>query len=230
VHDIQRAGHEIGSHSFWHRLIYDLTPDEFQEDLDLSRKVLEEIIAQPVTAYRAPSFSIVQRSLWALEILAEQGWLCDSSIFPIHHDRYGIPNAARFPSLIELKAGSLWEFPPSVLRICGMNLPVSGGGYFRLYPVKFSIRCLRRINYRHRYPFMFYIHPWELDPDQPRLPTSRRSRMRHYNNLAHTEAKLELLLRNFRFASVGEVLSDLQASRRVGSIPVAANDTPVVNR
>jgi polysaccharide deacetylase family protein (PEP-CTERM system associated) len=217
VREIQRAGHEIGSHSFSHRLVYDMTPDEFREDLSLSRKVLEEITGQPVTAFRAPSFSIVTRTLWALEVLAEEGWMSDSSVFPIYHDRYGIADAPRFPALLELKAGTLWEFPLSVLRVCGLNLPVSGGGYFRLYPARFSTHCLRRINRRQRYPFVFYIHPWELDPDQPRLPGSRRSQLRHYNNLAHTEAKLERLLKSFRFAPISEVLSGLRTPAR--SIP-----------
>lgn len=209
VRDIQCSGHEIGCHSFWHRLIYGMTPEEFGEDLDQGQKVLEEITGEAVTAYRAPSFSITARSLWALEMLVEAGFQYDSSIFPIYHDRYGIPEAQRFPSVLQLNGGDLWEFPPSVHRICGVNVPVSGGGYFRLLPLGLSMRWLRQINRREQYPFMFYIHPWEIDPDQPRLPASRRSRFRHYTNLATTEHKLRRLLENFRFGSLTDVMRKL---------------------
>jgi polysaccharide deacetylase family protein (PEP-CTERM system associated) len=163
VRDIQSAGHEIGSHSYWHRLVYELSPDEFRDDLVLSLRAIEDATGQTVTNYRAPSFSITRRSLWALDILAEHGIACDSSIFPIHHDRYGIPNARPHIHRFDTASGSLWEFPPSVSRVGRVNLPVSGGGYFRLYPLSFTVSCLRQINRAGR-PFMFYIHPWELDP------------------------------------------------------------------
>jgi polysaccharide deacetylase family protein (PEP-CTERM system associated) len=206
VREIHRAGHEIGSHSYWHRLIYTLTPDEFRNDLRLSKSVLEDIIGEPVRAYRAPSFSITRRSLWALDILAEEGFTCDSSIYPIYHDRYGIPNAQRRLHQIETPSGPLWEFPPSVVRLGRMNLPVSGGGYFRLYPLTWTTRSLRRIN-RRQQPFMFYIHPWEIDPDQPRLQAgSRLSRARHYVNLGRTEHKLSRLLTQFRFSRMADCI------------------------
>lgn len=207
VRDIQRSGHEIGCHSFWHRLIYQMTPEEFHEDLKRASAAIGEITGEPVTAFRAPTFSITEKSLWALDVLIEEGYQYDSSIFPIYHDNYGIPNAQRFPHKIEAEKGTLWEFPPSVHRFLSYNLPVSGGGYFRLYPVRLSIHWLRRINRRENQPFMFYFHPWELDPGQPRLPGSLRSRFRHYQNLRSTERKLHRLLRTFRFGPVSEALN-----------------------
>jgi polysaccharide deacetylase family protein (PEP-CTERM system associated) len=161
--------------------------------------VLEQIVGVPVTAYRAPSFSITKRSLWALEVLVEEGFTVDSSVFPIYHDRYGIPNALPHAHEIATPAGPIWEVPASVARFARFNVPV-GGGYFRLYPWKFTRACLRRINDRTGRPFMFYVHPWEIDPQQPRLPgASRVARFRHYVNLHKTEAKLSQLLREFRF-------------------------------
>jgi polysaccharide deacetylase family protein (PEP-CTERM system associated) len=207
VRSIHNAGHEIGCHSFWHRLAYDLTPDEFTEDLLLGRNALEEITAERVIAYRAPSFSITSRSLWALRILAEHEFSYDSSIFPVHHlpvhhHRYGIPNAKRCPHLITFDGRDLWEFPPSVARRLGLNIPISGGGYFRLYPFWITSRGLRQINEVQREPFMFYIHPWELDPDQPRLSASNRTRFRHYVGLRSLEQKLTRLLNRFRFGTL----------------------------
>ena len=144
VREIHGAGHEIGSHSYWHRLVYELSPDAFREDLVRSRDVLEQITGEQVTAYRAPSFSITKASLWSLEILADEGFTTDSSIFPIRHDRYGIPDAQPALHRLSTAAGDLWEFPASVVRIAGMNVPVSGGGYFRLYPLRFTIRATTR--------------------------------------------------------------------------------------
>lgn len=224
VREIQSAGHEIGSHSYWHRLVYDLSPDEFRDDLARSLRSLEDVTGQPVTNYRAPSFSITRRSLWALEILAEHGITSDSSVFPVRHHRYGIPGAKCHIHRIETPAGPLWEFPPSVSRVGGVNLPVSGGGYFRLYPLSFTIGRLKQIN-RAGQPFMFYVHPWELDPDQPRLPSgSRLSRLRHRVNLATTEAKLDRLLARFRFGRVCDVLEQQvrwdQLAERAPRVPL----------
>jgi polysaccharide deacetylase family protein (PEP-CTERM system associated) len=207
VRDIDRAGHEVGSHSFWHRLVYEQTPEEFRHDVRQSRDVLEQIIGRPVTAFRAPSFSITRRSLWALEVLVEEGFQIDSSIFPIYHDRYGIHDAKPHIHEIHTPAGSLWEFPPAVVRLGRLNLPVSGGGSFRLYPGAWMRQCLARLNRAGR-PFMFYVHPWEVDPHQPRLNAgSRLSRFRHYVNLSRTEAKLHQMLRQFRFGGMGDVLA-----------------------
>jgi polysaccharide deacetylase family protein (PEP-CTERM system associated) len=241
VRDIHASGHEIGCHSHRHRLIYEMTPDEFADDLARATSAVGTVTGEPVVAFRAPTFSITQKSLWALDVLIEQGYRYDSSVFPVYHDNYGIPGAPRFPyriakgdatgggekgtgafcaehpqglagkrCLSPLLAPGLVEFPPSVYRFLGYNLPVSGGGYFRLYPTGLSTYCLRRINRRHGQPFMFYFHPWELDPDQPRLPGSLKSRFRHYQNLARTETKLRRLLATFPF---GPMSQSLAASR-----------------
>ncbi|MFM9961952.1 MAG: XrtA system polysaccharide deacetylase [Planctomycetaceae bacterium] len=212
IRDIARAGHEIGCHSYWHRLVYDLTPDEFREDTRQAQQLLEDIIGDRVTLYRAPSFSITERSLWALDILADLGFDCDSSIYPIHHDRYGIPGSNPFPHVIHTKSGELHEFPGSICRLGGMSIPVSGGGYFRLYPARVTAWLLNRVNRRGQ-PFMFYLHPWELDPDQPRLAGSLRSRFRHYQNLASTERKLNWLLPRFRFGTMSEALREIPISK-----------------
>jgi len=217
VRQIHAAGHEIGSHSHWHRLVYQLTPEEFRSDLLRSRAVLEDAAGTEVLCYRAPSFSITARSLWALQILAEEGFRVDSSIYPVYHDRYGIPGARHEPHLVETAAGSIWEFPASVLPLGRLALPVAGGGYFRLYPLHLSRYCLGRINRKQNRPFVFYTHPWELDPQQPRLLFgSRLSRWRHYVNLRTTPAKLRRLLSAFRFGPLREVIAEAaQASRKI---------------
>jgi polysaccharide deacetylase family protein (PEP-CTERM system associated) len=207
IREIHRRGHEIGSHGYWHRLIYEQSPEEFRGDLRLSRDVLRDIIGDPIRAYRAPSFSITKRSMWALEILAEEGFLIDSSVFPIAHDRYGIPGARPEIHRIDTPAGSLWEFPMSIVPLGWMNLPVGGGGYFRLYPLRWTLRLLSRINSVHRRSFTCYVHPWELDPGQPRLRAgSLISRARHYVNLSTTEKKLDVLLKTFRFGRLCDSL------------------------
>jgi len=208
VERIYARGHEIGSHSYWHRLIYEQTPAEFREDVRRSRDVLQNILGERVTSYRAPSFSITKRSLWAAEILVEEGFEIDSSIYPVHHDRYGIPHAQRWLHPMPTPSGPIWEFPPSVVRRGGVNLPVSGGGYFRLYPQFLTERCLRSVNETHGEPFMFYIHPWEIDPRQPRLKAGTRlSRWRHYVNLRSTESKLRSLVKRFPFAPLRDVIA-----------------------
>lgn len=219
VRDIHRAGHELGCHSYWHRLVYEQTPDEFRDDLTRAKDVVEQVTGEPVTAYRAPSFSITRKSLWALEILAGEGIRLDSSIYPVHHDRYGIPGAERFLHRVETPAGELLEFPPSLVRLGNFNLPVGGGGYFRLYPSRFSETCLHRIHREAGRPFMFYVHPWEVDPGQPRLRGSALSRFRHYVNLDRTEAKLRRLLDAFSFGSVGDVITEQTALRGTESLP-----------
>lgn len=210
VEEIHAAGHQIGSHGYWHRRIYEQGPDEFRRDLQRSRDVLIDITGQKIRAYRAPCFSVTKRSLWALDILTEEGFDLDCSIFPIHHDRYGIPDAEQRPHRIATSAGLLWEFPPATRRLAGLNLPIAGGGYFRLLPAWWTIRSLQATRQTSGRPFIFYIHPWEVDPAQPRLPAgSRLSRLRHHVNLARTEGKLETLLRHFCFSRLDEVLNTL---------------------
>jgi polysaccharide deacetylase family protein (PEP-CTERM system associated) len=205
VRAIRAAGHEVGCHSYAHRLVYEQTPAEFRSDLRRGLRVLEDALGERVTAYRAPSFSITRRSLWALDVLAEEGITLDSSIYPTHHDRYGIPGTPLGPHRIDLPAGPLWEFPPPVYRVLGYPLPVGGGGYFRLYPYALTRLALSRINASGR-PFAVYLHPWELDPDQPRLRPGLVRAFRHYVNLPRTEARLARLLRDFPFGTLTQAL------------------------
>jgi len=198
IRRIQDRGHEIGCHSYLHQKVYEQTPEEFKQDTKRAREILEEIIGQPVTAYRAPSYSITKKSLWALPILAELGFRVDSSIFPILHDNYGISDAPRFP--YNHTSFNIREYPITTVRFPGRNLPIGGGGYFRLFPYWFTRFFLKRINHREKQPFIFYIHPWEIDPDQPRFDqASRFSRFRHYNNLNKTLIRFKQLLQDFRF-------------------------------
>jgi polysaccharide deacetylase family protein (PEP-CTERM system associated) len=211
VREIAAAGHELACHSHWHRLIYELTPAEFREDLRRSKQAIEDAAGVSVTAFRAPSFSITGRSLWALKILVEEGFTVDSSIFPTRHDRYGIPGAKAEIHLLETPAGPITELPMTICPLPGVTLPVGGGGYFRLYPWAITRRLLARVNHRVGRPFVFYVHPWEVDPEQPRIKGgSRMSHFRHYVNLRTTETKIDRLLREFRFGTVSEVIAQSQ--------------------
>ncbi len=293
VREIHAAGHEIGCHSYWHRLVYEQIPAEFREDTHCAKAILEDIIGAPVPGYRAPSYSIVRESLWALEVLAEAGFTYDSSIYPILRDRYGIPDAPRFPYRIalgnghpeliagsrQLAAGSLQgsgssrqvaagseqmragsrqgaaggkllstdcslpaascqlpassspaasssvtqqlnsltnttdsresiiEFPPSTVRLLGVNLPIAGGGYLRLFPEPFTHWAIRWINRREGMPAVCLIHPWELDPNQPRLRGGGLSTFRHYVNLHDTERRFRSLLQKHRFSPMRDLVA-----------------------
>lgn len=208
VRRIRAAGHEVASHGYSHQLIYNQTPDVFREETRRSKAILEDILGEPVTGYRAASYSITAQSRWALDILAEEGFTWDSSIFPVHHDRYGMPDAPRWPYRLKTDNGhELAEFPLSTLKLPGYTLPIAGGGYFRLFPYWFSQWGLGSINRQGR-PFVFYLHPWEVDPEQPRLEVKWLSRFRHYNNLDVCEARLNKLLQRFDFAPMGEVLRE----------------------
>ena len=206
VRQIADRGHEIASHGYDHRLVFDLTPEEFRADLRRARAAIESAAGVQVRGYRAPSFSITARSLWALDVLIEEGYAYDASIFPIHHDRYGLPSAPRHIHTITRPAGTLWEVPGSTTRVSGMNVPIAGGGYFRLLPYGWTRLGIARVNRLERQPVVFYIHPWELDPEQPRLPASQLTRLRHYRNLSETVPRLERLLSEFRFDSIGSIL------------------------
>jgi len=207
VRQIAAAGHEIGSHSFSHRLVYDLTPQAFREDVRRASAAISAAAGVQVLGYRAPSFSITERSLWALDILIEEGYVYDASIFPVRHDRYGIPDAPREFHQITRGGRTLWECPSSTVRIGGVNLPTGGGGYFRMLPYAWTRWSISRINRVERRPAVFYLHPWEIDPDQPRLGASGLSRIRHYANLHKTEGRLKTLLSEFAWAPLAEVLT-----------------------
>jgi polysaccharide deacetylase family protein (PEP-CTERM system associated) len=201
VRAIVARGHEPACHSYWHRLIYRLEPREFAADTRRAKEAIEQAAGVPVCGYRAPSYSITRRSLWALESLAEQGFTYDSSIFPIHHDVYGIPDAPRRPFRITTPSGTLIEYPITTFRWLGRrNWPVGGGGYLRILPFWYTrLGCARAA--REAVPLIVYIHPWEVDPAQPRLKAGWKSRLRHYTNLGKTEGRLRDLLRSGRFTS-----------------------------
>ena len=201
VREICRRGHEIGCHSYKHQRIQTLTKDAFKEDTKKSKEILEDISGKKVIGYRAPTYSITRDTLWALDILAELGFKYDSSIFPIYHDNYGIPDAPRFPYRPD--GLDLTEYPLSTALFFGRKIPVAGGGYFRLFPYWFTKNSLRSINNKENQPFIFYLHPWEVDPDQPRMKNiSLLSRFRHYNNLSKTSNRLRLLLSDFQFGPI----------------------------
>ncbi|HEX4916073.1 MAG TPA: XrtA system polysaccharide deacetylase [Vicinamibacterales bacterium] len=205
VREIATCGHELASHGFHHQLIYNLTRDQFRDDVRRAKAVIEDAGGCPVRGYRAPSFSIVRSSLWALDVLIEEGHGYDASIFPIHHDRYGIPDAPRTAHVIERSAGAIVEVPASTVRVGKSNLPIAGGGYFRLLPYAFTKWGISRVNASGQ-PVVFYIHPWEIDPAQPRLPVSRLTALRHYSNLDDTLNRLERMVADFAFDTIAATL------------------------
>ena len=210
VKDISARGHEIACHGYSHELVYEQTPEMFREETIRSKSLLEDIIGAPVLGYRAASYSIVRKSLWALDTLVELGFAYDSSIFPVRHDRYGIPDAERIPHRISTPGKqSIVEWPLSTARALGLKIPVSGGGYFRLLPYWLTRWGLKSINEREQRPFIFYLHPWEVDPGQPRVSTGWLSRLRHYTNLERCEERLRRLLGEFRFGTARDGLAQL---------------------
>lgn len=272
VRRIQKEGHEIACHGYAHKLVYKQSKEEFRQDIRRSKAILEDITGSEVIGYRAPSYSIKNKSQWAFEVLVEEGFKYDSSIFPIRHDFYGIPNAPRFPFVVslnennnfefsmlncefntthnsrfeingnnnfefsvlnvELKATQnsqlktqnsafsmqnsklniqnstfIIEFPISTVKVFGQNFPISGGGYFRLFPYPLVKAALKSINEKEGKPFIFYMHPWEIDPNQPRIKNVRmRSKLRHYINLDKTESKFKRLLGDFQFSTIRQLL------------------------
>ena len=203
VREIAARGHGIGCHSYRHQKIYNLTPEEFRQDTQKAKDILEEITGLPITGYRAPTYSITKKSLWALDILEELGFKWDSSIFPVLHDNYGIPDAPRFE--YKLPEHNLKEYPISTVLFFGRKVPVAGGGYFRIFPYWFTKAALSKINSQENKPFIFYLHPWEVDPDQPRVGDAGwKSRFRHYRNLDKTEDRLKCLLQDFQFRPIPE--------------------------
>jgi polysaccharide deacetylase family protein (PEP-CTERM system associated) len=205
VRSISAQGHEVASHGYGHELITDQTPEMFRDDVRRAKGILEDICGKRVYGYRAPSFSITKDTKWAIPVLTEEGYLYDSSIFPVLHDRYGMPDATPTIHLLRGEAGCIWEVPPSTANIFGIRLPVAGGGYFRLFPYPILRQLLKRVE-RAGHPLVMYLHPWELDPDQPKMQGSRLSMFRHYINLHKTEDRLRSLLEDFCFTSIREAL------------------------
>jgi len=224
VREIYDAGHEIGCHSQWHQLVYDLGPDRFRADLVESRETLQNITGDAVTLYRSPSFSITKTSLWALEILIQEGFDTDSSIYPIRHDRYGIPTAPPAPHLIHTPSGPIREFPGMVYQLGPLKIPVGGGGYLRLFPWQLTKHMLHSVRKQNR-PLNVYVHPWEFDPTQPRIQASLKSRFRHYQNLKTTASKIRNILSEFRLGTMSQVLDGMKlpetGRKHSGVLPAA---------
>lgn len=215
IKEIHNRGHEIASHGYSHQLIYQQSPEVFRDETFRSKATLEDIIGEQVHGYRAASYSITKQSLWALDILADAGFEYDSSIFPIRHDRYGIPGSPTEPYLLQTKTGKqLIEVPLSTEKVLGQTLPIAGGGYFRLYPYWLS-RYFYRKRVQQAKPFIFYLHPWEIDPEQPKVKNvSLLSRFRHYNNLDQCESRLRALLTEFSFGTMKEYIQQMNFSNQ----------------
>jgi polysaccharide deacetylase family protein (PEP-CTERM system associated) len=206
VRRIAAAGHEVASHGYAHQRASDLTPEAFTADIRLAKVILEDITGSAVTGYRAPSFSIGEANLWAHDCIAEAGYRYSSSVYPVRHDHYGIPDAPRFPWRLP---NGLVEVPISTVQMLGRNWPAGGGGFFRLLPYALSRWQIARVNAADRRPAIFYFHPWEIDPEQPRVTAATaKTRFRHYINLQHTEARLDRLLSDFSWGRADEVFRD----------------------
>jgi polysaccharide deacetylase family protein (PEP-CTERM system associated) len=212
VREIADLGHEIASHGYGHELVYKQTPKAFHNDISRSKAILESITGGEVLGYRAPSFSITPETPWALDILKDLGFAYDSSVFPTSfHDRYGFNGSSRFPFRLE---NGLIEMPLSTVRVGKVNVPVAGGGYFRLYPYQFFRSCCRSLN-REGHSFIFYLHPWELDPGQPKIKIRPSYRFRHYVNLHKTENRLRFLLKDFTFTTLRELSDNIFPTQRL---------------
>lgn len=211
VREIHHRGHEIACHGYGHQLIYRHSAQEFRKDVSKAKTILENICGQRVCGYRAPSYSITSNSLWALDVLVEEGFSYDSSIFPICHDIYGIPGGKRFPHEISTQSGTIREFPISTypVKVGGWRsqMPIAGGGYLRLFPACLVNKAIQSVNTKEKQPVIVYFHPWEIDPQQPRIQAGLRSRLRHYLNLDRMELKIRYLLNNLKFAAVTDVLT-----------------------
>jgi polysaccharide deacetylase family protein (PEP-CTERM system associated) len=204
VRTLVARGHELASHGWDHTPVFRLGPEGFRSDVRRARRALEQAGGEAVPGYRAPNYSIRPDTPWAFAILAEEGHTYDSSIHPIAHDRYGFPSAPRFAH--RLPGEGLWEVPVGTARALGTNLPV-GGGFFRLFPGALLREAIASVNRRERQPLVLYVHPWELDPGQPRPPMPWAHRFRHYVGLAGAERKLAALLAAFRFTSIAAALT-----------------------
>ena len=221
VREILAAGHEVGCHSYLHRRITTLTPDQFREDTRRALQAIQDAGGREVRGYRAPTFSIMRQSLWAVPILAEEGFVYDSSVYPVLHDTYGMPEAPRHLYRWQFPAGSLVEIPPLTISLLGRNLPVGGGGYLRNLPMWYTRWALRRVRSSERRPLLVYLHPWELDPAQPRLPGGWKSRLRHYRNLDLMEERLREVILAGRFRPLCEVLAAHQDHDALPAYPLA---------
>jgi polysaccharide deacetylase family protein (PEP-CTERM system associated) len=210
IRAISRSGHEVASHSWDHRRLHCHTPESFREDVQRSKDTLEGITGLPVVGYRAPTFSLLPQTAWAIDILAELGMAYDSSIYPVYHDRYGVPNAPRAPFVALGSRFNLLEVPPATLRVLGINVPTGGGGYFRLLPTYLVRKTIEQVSHRCRPAVaMLYFHPWEFDPEQVRLPLGLLSRMRTYVGLRRNRKRLSDFLDLYQFERACDVAKRL---------------------
>jgi polysaccharide deacetylase family protein (PEP-CTERM system associated) len=209
VRQVAHRGHEVACHSLQHRSVFTMTRSEFREDTRQAKQLLEDCSGTSVSGYRAPSFSITQDSFWALEVLADLGFKFDSSIFPVRHPNYGMPKSSRDPHRIETPSGSIVEFPMTTLEFAGFRSPFGGGAYFRLLPYWYTRWGIRFLNERERRFVCVYLHPWELDPEQPRMSGRLTSRMRHYLGLRGAPTKLRCLIRDFEFCPLGALVDQV---------------------
>jgi polysaccharide deacetylase family protein (PEP-CTERM system associated) len=226
IQRIASLGHEIACHSMWHRLVSDLTPAEFRADTQEAKTLLEDLSSQQVRGYRAPSFSITKKSWWAFEILRDLGFTYDSSIFPVKHPNYGAVEASRFPFVVRTESGNLVEFPLPTLQVGEKRAPFGGGAYFRILPYAYTRWGIKHMNDRETRPVCVYLHPWEIDGDQPRMKGRLTSRLRHYMGLRGTESKLRNLLRDFQFVPL-EVLVEEWLARENSALPTSEVALPV---
>jgi polysaccharide deacetylase family protein (PEP-CTERM system associated) len=213
IREMVQAGHEVASHSWEHRRVQHFTPESFREDVRTSKDALEQAGGTAVVGFRAPTFSIMRETAWAIDVLAELGMQYDSSIFPVRHDRYGVPDAPRTAFMVKGELRELLELPPTTLRWFGLNLPVAGGGYFRLFPLGLMERGLRQLAQLPGGRGMLYFHPWEFDPDQPRLPLGRAARFRTYVGINRSQRRLEKLLARHRFVRAIDVAERFEARK-----------------
>ncbi len=220
VRRIVAGGHELASHGYGHERASDLTPDAFRADVSRAKALLEDLGGQPVLGYRAPSFSIGKSNLWAFDVLLETGHHYSSSVYPIQHDHYGMPDSPRFAYPVR---EGLLEVPVTTLRLGGRNLPSSGGGYFRLLPYALSRWLIEQVNRRDQQSAVFYFHPWEIDAEQPRIAgIDAKTRFRHYVNIARTEARIAQLLQDFAWGRMDEIFLNRTALR--------SSDEPALNK
>ena len=227
VRRILEEGHELASHGYDHTRIHQYTPAEFRADVTRTKLLLEDLAGVTIRGYRAPSYSIDSRNLWALDVLAETGHVYSSSIYPIQHDLYGMVGAPRFP--FRFKADSILEIPVTTVRYAGRNFPCGGGGYFRLIPYSVFRAMLRRVNQRDQQPGLFYFHPWELDPDQPRVQDAPlKSRFRHYLNLDAMRDRLNRLLDDFQWDRMDRVFRALMEPPSARTPNERATVTPTI--
>jgi len=209
VREVHSRGHELACHSYWHRTVYSLKPEEFREDTRTAVAAIEDAAGVKVYGYRAPSWSITKNCLRALDILSEEGFRYDSSIYPIHHDLYGLPGAEPFPYQLNCQNGrALKEYPPASVRVFGQNLPAAGGGYLRIFPLTYTHWVFRKYEVQYRERVIVYLHPWEVDSEQPRISASLKSRFRHYTNLGSMESRIESLLTRYTFGTFSQLVAD----------------------